>query len=89
MGQTQHDNGPNLDGKRRWGIISYYCRLWVKPTFDFTQCGPEIYNSLTPQLKNNCLVLTVPPPKSGDERILTMTKIEDLPVDYEETLKMH
>lgn len=34
-GQTWHDIGNNLDGKRRWGIIAYYSRWWIKPTFDF------------------------------------------------------
>ena len=44
LGHLKHDIGKNLDGSRRWSIIAYYCRWWVKPTYDFVNsCTKRIY----------------------------------------------
>jgi len=83
LGQTWHDVGPNIDGSRRWGIIAYYTRWWIKPTFDYTKCGTEIYSILTPQQKklfgfNSC------PPLPKEKRHLTVIPVEELPENYED-----
>ncbi len=86
LGQTWHDVGPNLNGIRRWGIIAYYARWWIKPTFDFTQCGPEIFSRLTSQQKV-LFGFNSRPPKDAIQRIMTVTNIEDLPDDYHKAIK--
>jgi len=83
LGQTWHDIGPNLDGTRRWGIIAYYSRWWVKPTFDNTICGTAIYDRLTPQQKI-LMGFTTRPPIPGESRHHTVIPVEELPDNYED-----
>jgi len=83
LGQTWHDVGPNLDQSRRWGIIAYYTSWWVKPTFDFTKCGSNIYSKLTPEQKI-LLGFTSRPPIHGEQRHHTVVKVEELPEKYDE-----
>jgi len=83
LGQTWHDVGPNLDETRRWGIIAYYTRWWVKPTFDYTRCGPAIYDRLTPKQKI-LMGFTSRPPTHGESRHHTVTSVEELPDNYED-----
>lgn len=87
LGQTWHDVGPNLDGTRRWGIIAYYSRWWIKPTFDFTQCGPQIYSRLTNRQKN-LMGFTSRPPANGEKRSNTLIPVESLPQKYDEALSL-
>lgn len=82
LGQTWHDVGPNLDGTRRWGIIAYYTRWWVKPTFDYTRCGATIYDRLTSQQKI-LLGFSSRPPIHGESRHHTVIPVEELPDNYE------
>lgn len=86
LGQTWHDVGPNLDGSRRWGIIAYYSRWWVKPTFDFTQCGEKIFSLLNNQQKE-LFGFTSRPPIDAKKRQNTITSIEKLPQKYDEAIK--
>lgn len=83
LGQTWHDVGPNLDNSRRWGIIAYYSSWWVKPTFDFTKCGSNIYSKLTPEQKI-LLGFTSRPPSHGEKRHHTVIKVEELPEKYDD-----
>lgn len=78
LGQTWHDVGANLDGSRRWGIIAYYSRWWIKPTFEFTQAPAAIYNRLSTRQKT-LLGYNSRPPRPEEGRIYTMTRAEDLP----------
>lgn len=87
LAQTLHDVGPNLDGKRRWGIIFGYNRWWIKPVYDFTHCGKEIYQKLTPKQKI-LFGFTSSPPRLGNKRHYTRIRIDDLPVDYEHALNI-
>ena len=87
LGQTWHDVGPNLDGSRRWGIIAYYSRWWIKPTFDFTQCGEEIFSSLDNQQKE-LLGFTSMPPTDAKKRQQTVIPVEDLPEKYDEVIRL-
>jgi ectoine hydroxylase-related dioxygenase (phytanoyl-CoA dioxygenase family) len=85
LGQTWHDVGPNLDGSNRWGIVAYYQRWWVKPDFDFTQCGPKIYSQLTNRQKQ-LMGFTTRPPIDGDKQNHTLIPVENLPQDYDKAL---
>jgi ectoine hydroxylase-related dioxygenase (phytanoyl-CoA dioxygenase family) len=86
LGQTWHAISPNLSGVRRWGIISQYTYWWIKPSFDYTHCGAEIYRRLTPR-QRGLLGFSSRPPISPDIRIFTVTKPEDLPQDYEQAMR--
>jgi len=81
LGSTWHDIGKNRNGKRRWGLIATYCRWWVKPTYDYTQCGLEIYRRLSTQQKE-LYGFTSRPPGYREKRHLTLTRAEDLPKGY-------
>ena len=85
LGQTWHDVGPNLDGSKRWGIVTYYQRWWIKPDFDFTQCGPAIYSQLTNRQKQ-LMGFTSRPPINGDKRNHTLISAESLPQQYDKAL---
>ena len=86
VAQLWHDIGPNLDGNRRWGIHAVYSRWWIKPVFDFTACGPEIYNKLTLEQKVLFGFNSTPPRPRGKRRY-TRTRMEDIPNDYNEALQ--
>ena len=81
LGQTWHDVGPNLNGQNRWGIIAYYSRWWIKPTFDFTNCGKKIFNQLTNQQKK-LMGFTSIPPRHNENRIKTLIPIEKISKSY-------
>lgn len=83
LGQTWHDVGPNIENSRRWGIIAYYSRWWIKPTFDFTKCGPEIYSKLSTKQKV-LLGFTSIPPTNQQNRTYTMISEKDLPSNYDD-----
>ena len=87
LGQTWHDIGSNIDGSRRWGIIAYYARWWVKPTYDFANCGSHIYSMLTPRQKA-LFGFNSRPPSDSEKRTNTLTRVEELPDSYEEALKL-
>lgn len=85
LGQTWHDVGPNIDGSRRWGIISYYTRWWIKPTYDFTKCGAEIFNKLNNEQKV-LFGFTSIPPADAFKRYRTVIPVNELSNDYDELL---
>ncbi len=86
LGQTWHDVAPNFTQDKRWGILAYYHRWWVKPSFDYSQCGPELFKKLSPQQKS-LFGFTSRPPGPVAARLNTCTNIADLPDDYESALK--
>jgi ectoine hydroxylase-related dioxygenase (phytanoyl-CoA dioxygenase family) len=86
LGQTWHSISRNLSGARRWGIISHHTYWWIKPTFDYTYCGAELYARLTPEQKG-LLGFNSRPPASPDIRIFTVTKAHELPDDYEAAMR--
>ena len=87
LGQTWHDVGPNIDGTRRWGIIAYYSRWWVKPTFDFSQCGEELFSKLNSKQKI-LFGFTSKPPADTKKRSHTLISPDELSNDYTETLNL-
>lgn len=81
LGQTWHDVGPNLSGQKRWGLLAYYGRWWVKPSFDYTKCGPELFKRLTPEQKV-LFGFNSRPPVNATHRLNTVMPIEKVPEDY-------
>jgi len=85
LGQTWHDVSPNLDGSKRWGIVAYYQRWWIKPDFDYTYCGPTIYSQLTNRQKQ-LMGFTSRPPINGDKQNHTLISVESLTQQYDKAL---
>lgn len=81
LGSTWHEIGKNFSGQRRWGLIVTYCRWWVKPAYNYTQCGSEIYDRLS-QTEKKLFGFTSIPPTLHEPRHHTVTKIEELPEHY-------
>ena len=81
LGSTWHEVGNNSSGKRRWGLIVTYCRWWVKPTYDYTKCGPDAYGRLSPA-QRALYGFTSKPPGPREKRHLTLTRADDLPDSY-------
>jgi len=85
LGQTWHDVGPNLSGEKRWGLLAYYARWWVKPSFDYTACGPELFKRLSLEQKA-LLGFNSRPPKNALSRLNTVMPIDKVPEDYDSAL---
>ena len=83
LGQTWHDVGSNLNNQKRWGIIAYYSRWWIKPTFDFTKCGKRIFNKLNKKQKK-LMGFTSVPPKHNENRTKTIVPIETISKNYDD-----
>jgi len=87
LGQTWHQIRKNMNNQRRWGIIIHYKRWWIKPSQDFTKCGPEIYQMLS-QRQKILYGFSTRPPKSVHERLKTKMDPDCLPKDYYEALEL-
>ena len=81
LGQTWHDVGPNLSDEKRWGLLAYYARWWIKSSFDYTTCGPELFKRLSPEQKV-LLGFNSRPPKNASYRLNTVRPIENVPDEY-------
>ena len=86
LGQTWHDVAPNISNEKRWGLLTYYSRWWIKPSFDYTACGPELYKRLTAEQKV-LFGFNSRPPSNASYRINTVMPIESVPDDYDAALK--
>ena len=82
LAQLWHAVGPNCTDKSRWGIFTFFNPWWIKPTWDYTDCGEEMFNILSNNQKQ-LFGFTTQPPLMNSPRILTKTKIDDLPAEYE------
>ena len=87
LGQTWHDIGPNVDGTRRWGIIAYYSRWWIKPTFDFLHCGQKIFSKLNTKQKI-LFGFTSNPPNNEKKRFHTLISPSELSDNYDDVLNI-
>jgi ectoine hydroxylase-related dioxygenase (phytanoyl-CoA dioxygenase family) len=85
LGQTWHDVGPNLSGEKRWGLLTYYARWWVKPSFDYTACGPALFDRLSEEQKV-LLGFNSRPPRNASNRLNTVMPIGNVPADYQAAL---
>ena len=82
LGHLKHDIGKNLDGSRRWSIIAYYCRWWVKPTYDFVNsCTKRIYRQLSNKQKE-ILGFNATPPIKWDNRKYTLRSAKSIPSNF-------
>ena len=82
-GQTWHDIGHNLDGKRRWGIIAYYSRWWIKPTFDFvSNCSKKTFSMCNNIQKELLGFNSTPPSKWSIKKHKTLRPKTKIPKKY-------
>ena len=87
LGHTWHDIGNMIQNSRRWGIISYYSKWWIKPTYDFIKsCNDEIYSTLSSEQKK-LLGFASCPPYKFHLRQKTNIKEELLPTSFKDYLK--
>ena len=87
LGQTWHRIAKNSDGTRRWGALIHYKKWWIKPSTDYTQCGPELFSQLT--LRQKVLFgFNSRPPLNVDKRVKTLINEDSLPDNYEKVLQL-
>ena len=87
LGHLKHDIGKNIDGTRRWSIIAYYCRWWVKPTYDFVNsCTRKIYGQLSSKQKE-VLGFNATPPIEWDKRKYTLRNAKSIPSNFSKLKK--
>ncbi len=87
LGHLRHDIGKNYDGSRRWSIIAYYCRWWVKPTYDFVNsCTKKIFNKLDNK-QREILGFNATPPIKWDKRKYTLRNTKSIPSDFSKLKK--
>jgi ectoine hydroxylase-related dioxygenase (phytanoyl-CoA dioxygenase family) len=77
-----HAVGPNRSNKSRWGIFAFFNPWWVRPTWDYRDCGEDMFKMLSNNQKQ-LFGFNTQTPLMNSSRNLTKTKIEDLPLDYE------
>ena len=90
LGQTWHQIGKNLNGKKRWGILCHYKRWWIKPSTDFTKCGPKIFKSLNNTQKELFGFNSISPKynfKRQTKNLKTLRKVQDLSNKYLKVLQ--
>lgn len=87
LAQTWHSVGNNLSAAERWGIFSFVCPWWVKPTWDYTNCGKAIFDELTEFQKGLLGFLTQTPAMFSD-RQYTKIEVNSLPLDYQGARKL-
>lgn len=76
-----HAVGPNRTQNARWGIFTFFNPWWMKPTYDYTDCGEELFNLLTLHQKQ-LFGFNSQVPSMHSSRNYTKTKIDDLPNEY-------
>lgn len=81
LGHLWHAVGPNRTNNSRWGIFTFFNPWWIKPTWDYKECGEKIFSLLTDHQKK-LFGFTTQTPLMSSSRTLTKTKIEDLPKEY-------
>lgn len=85
LGQTWHQVGKNVSHKSRWSIFLHYKRWWMKPSTDFTFCGPKIFKKLTTKQKELFGFTSIPPRydfKKKTKKVHTLRKVTSLKKDY-------
>ena len=89
LGQTWHQIGKNINGKDRWGILCHYKRWWIKPSTDFTKCGPKIFKMLNNNQKQLFGFNSISPKfnfKKQIKKLKTLRKISILDAKYRKVL---
>ena len=83
LSQTWHSVGLNQTAENRWGIFSFINPWWIKPTWDYRDCGVEAFNSLN-QFQKEILGFYTQTPAISSKRNYTKINPDDLPDCYEE-----
>ena len=79
LGHLWHDIGKNLNGSRRWSIIAYYCRWWIKPTYDFVRSCPKKTFILLNNSQKELLGFNSTPPIDWSLRRKTVRNTKSIP----------
>lgn len=87
VSQIWHAISPRIEDSKRWGVAASYSRWWVKSVYDFIHCGEDIFKKLSPQQKI-LFGFTTRPPYLWEKRRYTKTKIEDLPKNYNDVIRL-
>ena len=90
LGQTWHQIGQNLNGKKRWGILCHYKRWWIKPSTDFTKCGLNIFKILNNKQKELFGFNSISPKfnfKKQTRNLKTLRKVIKLKSQYSKVLQ--
>ncbi len=85
LGQTWHQIGKNLNNKSRWGILLHFKRWWIKPSTDFTKCGPKIFKILNKKQKEIFGFNSISPKydlKRKIRKLKTLRKSNDISENY-------
>ena len=89
LGQTWHQIGQNRNALSRWGILCHFKRWWIKPSTDFTKCGPKIFKMLNNNQKELYGFNSISPKfnfKKKNRKLKTLRKIENLSKNYYKVL---
>ena len=90
LGQTWHQIGKNTNSKRRWGILCHYKRWWIKPSTDWTKCGPKIFKLLNDKQKELFGFTSISPKfnfKTQTRTLKTLRKSFQLNQNYFKTIQ--
>lgn len=90
LGQTWHQIGKNIDSTKRWGILCHYKRWWIKPSTDWTKCGPKIFNLLNKRQKDLFGFTSISPKfnlKKQSRTLKTLRKSNQLNSNYFKTIQ--
>jgi len=86
LGHLWHAIGANKTLQPRWGVFSFYNPWWIKPTWDYRDCGEYIFKKLSP-FQKGLLGFTSQVPSMNSDRNLTKIRIDDLPINYYDAKK--
>ena len=90
LGQTWHKIGENINSKRRWSVLCHYKRWWIKPSTDWTKCGPKIFKLLNERQKELFGFTSISPRfnfKKQSRSLKTLRKISSLSQNYYKTIR--
>ena len=90
LGHTWHQIGKNINSKKRWGILCHYKRWWIKPSTDWTKCGPKIFKLLNKTQKELFGFTSISPKfnlKTKSRSLKTLRKAFQLNSNYFKTIQ--
>ena len=85
LGQSWHQIGKNVNNNSRWGILIHFKRWWIKPSTDFTKCGPKIFKVLNKKQKELLGFTSISPKfnfKIQTKELKTLRKYSSLGSNY-------
>ena len=90
LGQSWHQIGKNINNNSRWGILIHFKRWWIKPSTDFTKCGPKIFKILNKKQKELLGFTSISPKfnfKIQTKELKTLRKYSSLGSNYFKIIK--